>query len=87
MSRQRRWAYGVLKRLRFELGQCCAWCNRNRNLEFDCIAPEGDGHHRFETDRRAVFYRRLHRRGGLQLLCRACHKRKTRAQMIAEDVS
>lgn len=88
VNRHRRWANLVLRRLRHDLGQMCGWCWRSARaaggLEFDCIAPEGDEHHRWETNRRAVFYRRLYRRGGLQLLCPRCHRRKTRAQVAAE---
>lgn len=83
-NRQRQWAKRVLRSLRFKLGQRCAWCSSTRDLQFDCIAPEGDAHHRWETNRRAVFYRRLDARHGLQLLCRRCHTRKTCAQLAAE---
>lgn len=78
MNRFRRWATERLELLREELGYRCARCSRCHQLEFDCIIPQGDKHHRFETNRRAVFYYRQHKQGNLQLLCCDCHKRKTR---------
>lgn len=87
-NRSRIWARRILRDLRRRLGSMCAWCWKGSRhgvvLEFDCIAPEGPEHHKWETNRRAVFYRRLFRRGGLQLLCTDCHAKKTRAQLDAE---
>jgi hypothetical protein len=84
LNRHRKWAVHTLKTLKRLLGSRCAWCSRDArkagSLEFDCIAPMGDEHHRFETNRRATFYRRMFRQANLQLLCVRCHKRKTRAQ-------
>jgi len=59
MTTHRVWANRALVRLRRLLGCACAHCgktSRHALLEFDCITPQGDRHHRFETDRRATFY-------------------------------
>ena len=88
-NRSRIAAQRVLRDLRRRLGAMCAWCWRGSRqgvtLEFDCIAPEGHQHHKWETNRRAYFYRRLFLRGGVQLLCSECHAKKTRAQQDAEN--
>src|SRR5512147_3126229 len=87
-NRSRIAAQRVLADLKRRLGEMCHWCWAGEGhgviLEFDCIAPEGDEHHRWETNRRAYFYRRLFRRHGLQLLCQECHAKKTRAMLDAE---
>lgn len=85
MNYQRKWAYAVLSKLRATLGGVCATCGTDADLEFDCIEPQGDKHHRWETNRRAVFYRRQHGVGNLQLLCKDCHAVKTRADRITLD--
>ena len=81
MNRHRRWAVQVLEDLKELLGSECAGCGGvlcgNADMEFDCIEPRGHLHHRWETNRRAVFYRREFRAGNLQRLGRACHERKS----------
>lgn len=80
MNRYRRWAEQALAALRDALGGHCSNCGGSEQLEFDCREPRGDRHHRFETNRRACFYRREHAAGNLQLLCRDCHEEKSKAE-------
>lgn len=52
------------------LGGCCRVCGATRRLEFDCIIPQGDRHHKFDTSHRMSFYFQQHRLGNIQILCR-----------------
>lgn len=70
-ARQRRFE------LMFLLGGVCAKCGTDRNLEFDCIIPCGDEHHRMDTSHRMSFYYRQHREGNLQILCRKHNNAKS----------
>lgn len=86
-KRQREWAQRALFCLFEELGSRCASCGTfgeeedvRGGLEFDCIEPQGDAHHRWETGRRASFYRRQHAERNLQLLCFDCHLAKSRTE-------
>jgi 5-methylcytosine-specific restriction endonuclease McrA len=79
-SRQVIWAARARFTLRFQLGDCCAICSSTRNLEFDCIQPQGHAHHAAGVIHRTVFYRKQHREGNLQLLCKRCHKKKSVAE-------
>ncbi len=88
-NRQRRWAQFATIKLKQSLGCKCAKCGKKRRklalLEFDCIIPQGDKHHKFETNRRICFYRRMLKEGNLQLLCaEPCHRRKTKADFQKE---
>lgn len=64
--------------LRELLGNFCAdgFCP-NTDLEFDCIKPMGDKHHKFDSCRRNTFYWRQYKVGNLQLLCNEHHQEKT----------
>lgn len=70
-ARQRRFE------LMFELGGVCKHCGGSKNLEFDCIIPCGDGHHRMDTSHRMSFYYQQHRLRNLQILCRRCNNKKS----------
>lgn len=72
-ARQKEWARKARKALRLELGNECALCGTKRHLEFDCITPQGDAHHKFDTSHRMSFYRQQHLRGNLRLLCQKCN--------------
>jgi len=66
--------------MRLELGNACAYCAITfdaADLEFDCIEPTGDRHHRMDSESRHYFYRAQQRAGNLQLLCRECHAEKS----------
>jgi hypothetical protein len=81
-ARQRIWAAHARKLLRRALGMKCAACGSKdyRKLEFDCIKPCGDRHHKMEWSWRISFYREQFRAGNLQLLCGGvggCHGKKT----------
>ncbi len=58
------------------LGNVCAHCGTDQNLEFDCLSPRGDRHHRGDASQRMCFYRRQFREGNLQVLCNVCNGRK-----------
>lgn len=75
------WARNARFRLVFALGGCCAECGATKELEFDCIEPQGHHHHAIGYVHRTVFYRRQHKEGNLQLLCYRCHKKKTKADL------
>lgn len=70
-ARQRRFE------LLFELGGCCRECQAVERLEFDCIEPCGDAHHRMDTSHRLSFYYRQHKQKNLQVLCKKCHGKKS----------
>jgi len=75
--RQRKWAMSQTETLRLVLGGACAVCGKVRNLEFDCIVPCGDDHHKMEWSWRLSFYRAQFASGNLQLLCQKCNARKS----------
>lgn len=79
-SRQVRWARSVKAQLRSKLGSVCKLCGSDTNIEFDCIEPQGDKHHKLGTVGRASFYSRQLALGNLQLLCSCCHQRKSAAE-------
>lgn len=70
------WARNARFNLLFKLGGCCAQCSSTRELEFDCIIPQGHYHHPLGTAKRMVFYRKQHAVGNLQILCRRCNRKK-----------
>ena len=77
MSREAKdWARRKRVELMTLLGNVCAHCGGDENLEFDCIYPKGDRHHRGEASQRMCFYRREFREGNLQVLCNVCSARK-----------
>ncbi len=73
---QKEWARQKRHELMSLLGNVCAHCGTAENLEFDCIYPKGDRHHRGEASQRMCFYRRQFREGNLQVLCNVCNSRK-----------
>ena len=77
--RQRLWAARARQDLLEILGGECVCCGSTEALEFDCIAPRGDAHHRAGVVSRISFYRAEHfTHRNLQILCRECHKVKSR---------
>ena len=71
------WARNARFRLMFLLGGCCAQCSTTKELEFDCIVPQGDKHHKAGMVARTTFYRRQYKEGNLQILCRRCNNKKS----------
>ena len=85
-QRQVKWATKALQDLRALLGNSCARCGGTRDLEFDCIKPQGDKHHKIGLTHRASFYRKQYRDGNLQLLCRyPCHHDKSRGEQYWQE--
>jgi len=81
-KRQKEWARQARFELRLKLGGACFECGSDKHLDFDCITPQGDEHHRMSVDQRVSFYRKQFALGNLQLLCRyKCHKKKNLADM------
>jgi hypothetical protein len=74
---QKRWARQERRRIKMLLGEKCALCPATENLEFDCIIPQGDHHHKKDTSSRISFYRRQLAEGNLQVLCAKCNSRKS----------
>lgn len=73
-KRQRDWARRCREKLIEILGAKCADCGTTSALEFDCIIPQGNGHHEpMDPSWRMSFYRKQHATGNLQLLCRTCN--------------
>lgn len=66
--------------LRVALGGRCWVCGATGDLEFDCIVPMGDKHHRWETNRRMSFYKQQFLNRNLQLLCEKHHAKKSKAE-------
>ena len=80
--RQKEWATKKRLELKLMLGNRCAVCKRTTTskkfpLEFDCIHPQGDEHHKMDSSARASFYFKQFREFNLQLLCKSCHIKKT----------
>lgn len=71
------WAHKAKFTLQFALGGRCIECGTTKNLEFDCINPQGHRHHAIGFVRRICFYRKQHVLNNLQLLCRKCHIKKS----------
>jgi len=77
--RQLEWARKQRLQLRRLLGLRCWNCGSRdyRKLEFDCIFPQGDFHHRrMDWSWRMSFYRRQLAEGNLALLCQSCNSKK-----------
>ena len=74
---QKDWARRARLQLLHALGGVCAECFSAERLEFDCIVPCGDAHHRMDTSARMSFYRAQHRAGNLQVLCSTCNGQKS----------
>lgn len=62
------------------LGGRCAKCQTNYPLEVDVIASGSVDHHDAGNLRRAQIYLDLAKRGLVQLLCKNCHREKTRLE-------
>jgi 5-methylcytosine-specific restriction endonuclease McrA len=76
---QKEWARKQRALLKHLLGNRCADCKKqSEDLEFDCISPCGDDHHKLDTSARMSFYRHQYRLFNLQLLCPSCHAKKTK---------
>lgn len=82
--RQRIWARDARARLVRLLGGKCARCGVTHPLQFDCIMPCGDAHHKVGFAQRISFYRRQQAAGNLQLLCTDCHIVKTAEDLALE---
>jgi len=77
-ARQKDWARRKTYELRVQLGGMCAKCGTTKDLEFDCIKPQGKAHHKMEWSQRMSFYNRQNKLGNLQLLCGDCNWDKGR---------
>lgn len=75
---EKEWARRQRAALMEILGPRCNYCGDTepKTLEFDCVKPMGDKHHRMDTSARMSFYRRQFREGNLQVLCRYCNNTK-----------
>jgi len=49
---EKEWAKRKRQELMALLGNVCAHCGTDENLEFDCISPRGHKHHRGDASRR-----------------------------------
>lgn len=79
-KRQKDWARRARVELRARLGDTCTRCGSVDALQFDCIIPQGDWHHKLEYSHLTSFYRAEAARGNLQLLCEDCHNRKSKGE-------
>jgi len=82
-ARQKEWARNARARLLAALGNLCAECGVTENLEFDCILPQGDAHHKFDTSARMSFYRKQHAAHNIQILCAKCHIKKSHQEITS----
>lgn len=78
---QKEWARQARFTLTFLMGGACR-CGEDKDLDFDCITPQGDTHHKMDTSARMSFYRKQHKEKNLQLLCKQCHKQKNKEDEI-----
>jgi len=77
-QRQRDWARRTRDSILELLGEKCKKCKQRYDLEFDCIIPVGNEHHRkMEWSHRMSFYRKQLAAGNLQILCSPCNSRKS----------
>ncbi len=87
-SRGHIWAQTVREWLLLKFGRKCKVCKttgtEKNGLEFDCIIPQGDDHHRAGFISRQSFYRKQAKLGNLQLLCQKCHIKKTKKELENE---
>ena len=67
--------------LRSALGGHCRFCSESVTLEFDCIVPMGNDHHKVGSMARISFYERLHLYSNVQLLCPRHHREKSKDDM------
>lgn len=79
-KRQKEWARRKRAELLERLGGKCKICGTDKELEFDCIIPQGEAHHRFDTSHRISFYLRQLYVGNLQILCHDCNAKKGRRE-------
>lgn len=70
-----------------ELGNVCKECGDTRDLTFDCKVSQGHRHHSMDASARMCFYRKQHREGNLQILCRSCNGRKGHAERKAWEAA
>jgi 5-methylcytosine-specific restriction endonuclease McrA len=76
-KRQIVWARRARKILLQKLGGCCSFCGTRSDLTFDCIDPTDHRHaDRLGNHNRMPYYRRQHRAGNVQILCRHCNSVK-----------
>lgn len=68
--------------LRSQLGASCKQCGADHDvcLEFDCISPCGDEHHRMNSHDRLEFYLHEFIKGNLQVLCSPCNNKKSHSE-------
>lgn len=75
--RQRQWAERTRDAIFDILGRVCVDCGATEQLEFDCIIPQGNKHHReMEWSWRMSFYRQQLANGNLAVRCQVCNGRK-----------
>ena len=74
--RQIEWAHRERERLLWLFGNKCRFCGATEDLQFDCIRPMGDAHHRKNANGRMLFYRKQFKAGNLQVLCGKCNAEK-----------
>jgi 5-methylcytosine-specific restriction endonuclease McrA len=74
--RQKEWANRKRQEMLELLRPVCRYCGSTEHLQFDCIVPQGDTHHRYDPSQRISFYRLQLERENLQVLCRNCNARK-----------
>lgn len=85
-EKQKDWATLWRRVLTWVLGSKCARCDATEDLQFDCITPCGDRHHKMDTSARMSFYRAQFKAGNLQLLCEDCHAIKTKLDQAQLDL-
>lgn len=58
-------------------GAFCKHCGKESDLEFDCIVPCGDKHHKMSSIDRARFYEKQDKANNIQVLCQKCNAKKS----------
>lgn len=86
--RQRQWASRKAAQLREQLGSQCVDCGATEGLQFDCIRPVDEGHHRkMDPSWRMSFYHRQHRNGNLALRCQSCNASKGQREAVQLELA
>lgn len=84
-KRQKEWARRTRDKLLSALGAKCNSCGSRSFLEFDCMEPRGDYHHKLSWDQRMSFYRREFAANNLQVLCESCHNKKSATELYWQE--
>lgn len=84
MNRQFKWAHAKRKQMKAALGGCCVQCGSKRKLELDHVDFQARSWKASQVGfvRATTLYAQDLKANLLQLLCRRCHKAKSRQEQV-----